>query len=85
MSLFLKFWMDHIVLLCNTLTAVKFSLSGRVAFMKEPVSAKFILYNLVAKVLAFWCCSCCGVGVEVVSVVFISLVSGVLMSMVSGV
>ena len=49
------------------------------------MSTKFILYNLVAKVLAFWCCSCCGVGVEVVSLVSGSLLSGVVTSMVSGV
>ena len=49
------------------------------------MSTKFILYNLVAKVLALWCCSCCGVGDEVVSLVFGLLFCGVVMSMVSGV
>ena len=65
-------------------SAVRFSFSSRVAFKKEPVSTKFILYNLVANVLARWFCSCCGVGVETVSLVG-SLFSGVVTSMVSGV
>ena len=55
------------------------------AFTKEPMSTKFIRYNLVANVLARWCCSCCRVGVEAVSLVFGSLFSGVVTSMVSGV
>ena len=48
------------------------------------MSTKFIRYNLVANVLALWCCSWCGVGVEAVSLVFGSLFSGVVTSMVSG-
>ena len=53
--------------------------------MKAPVSTKFIRYNLVANVLAHWCCSGCGVGVEVVSLVFGSLFAGVVTLMVLGV
>ena len=49
------------------------------------MSTKFIRYNLVANVLARLFCSCCGVGVEAVSLVFGSLFSGVATSMVSGV
>ena len=53
--------------------------------MKVPVSSKFIRYNLVTNVLARWCCSGCGVGVDVVSLVFGLLFAGVVTSMVSGV
>ena len=49
------------------------------------MSTKFIRCNLVVNVFVLWCCSCYGVGVEAVSLVFGLLFSGVVTSMVSGV
>ena len=61
--------------------AVICSFSSVIAFKKQPLSTKVILYSLVANIFACWCCWFCGIGVVVCSQLFMFVVDE---SMASG-